>query len=64
MILILRIKTKNVLIKNFSGAAYGFAAMITFAGNIQWVGGLGADLAMAAWDLILGIALLLDDGND
>jgi len=38
--------------------------MITFAGNIQWVGGLGADLAMAAWDLILGIALLLDDGND
>lgn len=59
--IIASIKMKETPVRNFCGAAYGFAAMVTFAGSIQWVGGVGACLAMAVWDLVLGVTILTND---
>jgi hypothetical protein len=58
-LLITSIKLKYVNLRRFCGAIYGFIAMVTFAGNIQWAGGPGASLAMAIWDLCLGITLFM-----
>lgn len=53
------IKLNYVNLRRFCGATYGFIAMVTFAGNIQWAGGTGASLAMAMWDLCLGVTLFM-----
>ena len=47
------------------GAIWGFIAMLSFAGIILWtnignISGLG--VAMAAWDMIIGTALVMDAG--
>jgi len=50
---------KEAILRRFCGAVYGFIAMITFAGNVQWAGGTGASLAMALWDLCLGVTMFM-----
>jgi len=58
-LLIACIRMKEVILRRFCGAVYGFIAMITFAGNVQWAGGTGASLAMALWDLCLGVTMFM-----
>ena len=57
-------KNEKYCCKEFMWSYIRFAAMVTFSGGIQWVGGLSANLAMAAWDLLLGIAVLMNDGDN
>jgi len=61
--LVLVNKSKNVGVRHALGAVYGFIAMITFAGGVQWVGGLAANLSMALWDLGLGVTMLMGFEN-
>ena len=58
-LLIACIRIKETILRRCCGAVYGFIAMITFAGNVQWAGGTGASLAMALWDLCLGVTMFM-----
>jgi len=60
-LLIASIRMKGTMVRKFCGAAYGFIAMFTFAGNVQWAGGAGASLAMALWDLCLGVTVFMTE---
>lgn len=62
MFLLLLISFFNRRIRWAIAAGYGFSAMLSFSGLQPWVSYLGNSSllgpAMAAWDLILAIALL------
>lgn len=45
------------------GAFFGFTAMLSFSGLVQWInysGTLDLNLFMSAWDLLIAVALLVE----
>ncbi len=51
-------RTKNQMAQHLCAGVYGFIAMLTFSGAIMWAGGDNAGLAMALWDILIGLAIL------
>ncbi len=54
-------RTTNRLAQHLCAGTYGFVAMLTVSGAIKWAGGNNAGLAMALWDILIGMAMLASE---